>query len=243
MINAIIQARVGSTRLPSKAFAEIEGKPFLWHVVNRLKKSKYLDSIIIATTINENDDKIASWSEENDVKCFRGSENNVLERYYEAAKHFNSETIIRITADDPFKDYQIMDAVIKKFQTEGVDFACNNNPPSYPEGIDIEVFSFKAIEKAYINAKTNFEKEHVTQHFYKNPKFFKISNLKYKENLSSLRWTVDEENDLEMARKVYSELFSKKEVFLMNDILELIDTNPEIATINDAVNRSDMYKK
>jgi spore coat polysaccharide biosynthesis protein SpsF len=243
MINAIIQARVGSTRLPSKVFAEIEGKPFLWHVVNRLKQSKYLDSIIIATTINKNDDIIASWSEENDVKCYRGSENNVLERYYEAAKHYSSETIIRITADDPFKDYQIMDAVIEKFQTEGVDFACNNNPPSYPEGIDIEVFSFEAIEKAYLNAKSTFEKEHVTQYFYKNPETFKISNLKNKENLSSLRWTVDEEKDLVMTRKVYSELFPIKEVFLMNDILELINEKPEIAAINDEVNRSVMYKK
>jgi spore coat polysaccharide biosynthesis protein SpsF len=243
MISAIIQARVGSSRLPNKIFAMIEGQPLIWHVVNRLKQSKHLDSIIIATTTNKNDEKIVKWSNENDVKCYRGSEDNVLERYYETAKHYKSEIIIRITADDPFKDFKIMDDVIEKFQAEGVDFACNNNPPSYPEGIDIEVFSFKALEKAYLSAKTTFEKEHVTQYFYKNPEYFKIYNLKYKEDLSSLRWTVDEEKDLVMTRKVYSELFPIKEVFLMNDILEIINKNPEIAAINDAVNRSDMYKK
>lgn len=243
MISAIIQARVDSTRLPNKIFAEIEGQPLIWHVVNRLKKSKYLDSIIIATTVNPNDDKIEEWATENQIKFFRGSEDNVLKRYYDAAKHFNATEIVRITADDPFKDYQIMDQVIEKFYAENADFACNNKPPSFPEGLDIEVFRFAAIERAYMNAKTNFEKEHVTQYFYKNPDLFKISTTSYHKNISYLRWTIDEDDDLEMARKVYKNLYYINENFLMNNILELIENNPEISSINNKVNRSTLYKK
>ena len=242
MITAIIQARVGSTRLPNKVFAEIEGKPLLWHVVNRLKKSKYLDSIIIATTTSLSDDNIELWAKENNIVCFRGSEQNVLKRYYDAAKQYGSNVIVRITADDPFKDYEIMDLVIEKFLAEGADFACNNNPPTYPEGLDIEVFSLEAIEKAFYNAKTDFEKEHVTQYFYKNPNKFIISTISHTENISNLRWTIDEEEDLELARKVYSQLFHKKEVFLMKDILSILENQPELSSLNSKVNRSTMYK-
>ena len=242
MISAIIQARIGSTRLPKKVFAEIAGKPLLWHVVNRLKKSRYLDSVSIATTVNENDDVIEQWASDNKVTCFRGSEENVLKRYYEAAKYFNSHIIIRITADDPFKDYEIMDRVIEKFISDKADFACNNNPPSFPEGLDIEVFSFEAIEKAFFNAETDFEREHVTQYFYKNQDLFKISTVENDTNLSHLRWTIDEDKDLEMARKVYEKLYQENHTFRMDDILKLINEYPEIGLINDMVNRSSMYK-
>lgn len=243
MTGAIIQARVDSTRLPNKVFADIKGQPLLWHVVNRLKKSKYLDSIIIATTVNTNDDKIEKWAQENEVLCFRGSEENVLQRYYEAAKYFNLKVIVRITADDPFKDYKIMDQVIDKFNIEGADFACNNNPPTYPEGLDIEVFSFNAIFQANKNAATEFEREHVTQHFYKNQKKFKISTISHNINLSNLRWTIDEELDIEMTRKIYEKIYDEKPFFLMDDILALIKDYPEIPLINNKVNRSSMYKK
>jgi spore coat polysaccharide biosynthesis protein SpsF len=242
MISAIIQARVGSTRLPSKVFAEIEGRPLLWHVVNRLKKSKYLDSIIIATTVNPNDNQIEEWAFKNQIDLFRGSEENVLKRYYDAAKHFHTKVIIRITADDPFKDYQIMDKVIEKFQKEKADFACNNNPPTFPEGLDIEVFSMESIETAFNNATSDFEKEHVTQYFYKNIDQFKISTVSNAMDLSHLRWTIDENDDLEMARRVYEKLYNKKEDFLMSDILELLKEHSEISMINDKVLRSTMYK-
>ncbi len=242
MISAIIQVRVGATRLPNKIFAEIEGHPLIWHVVNRLKNSKYLNSTIIATTLNSPDDKIEEWANYNQIKCFRGSQDNVLKRYYEAANYFNVSNIVRITADDPFKDYQIMDQVIEKFYAENADFACNNSPPSFPEGLDIEVFSLAAIERAYKNAKTNFEKEHVTQYFYKNPDQFNILTLSHNPNLSHLRWTIDEADDLEMARIVYEKLFAEKQIFLMQDILELIEKQPEITRINDKVIRSTMYK-
>ena len=242
MISAIIQARVSSTRLPNKVFANIEGKPLLWHVVDRLKNSIYLDNIIIATTDNIADDLIEHWASENGISCFRGSEINVLKRYYDAAKKYNLTTIVRITADDPFKDYKIMDEVINQFILGKADFACNNYPPTFPEGLDVEVFSFASLEIAFKNAKTDFEKEHVTQYFYKNPDDFLISKLYYKKNLSKLRWTIDTDEDLRMVRKVYSKFKNDKIIYLMDDILKIINENPDILLINKNIKQSTMYK-
>lgn len=242
MICGIIQARVGSSRLPDKIFADIVGHPLIWHIINRLRKSEYLDEIILATTLNPVDDKLESWCVENNIKCYRGDEENVLKRFYDAASLFKADIIVRITADDPFKDYLIMDAVIELFLNEDVDFACNNMPPTFPEGLDIEVFSYESIGIAFKNAKTDFEKEHVTQYFYKNPELFKIAVLKNNINLSHLRWTIDEEQDLKMAKIVYEKLSKKNKIFLMEDILELILNHPEIPLINKEINRSSMYK-
>lgn len=241
MISAIIQARVSSTRLPNKVFANIDGEPLLWHVVNRLKQSTYLDDIVIATTDNIADDLIEQWASENKISCFRGSENDVLKRYYDTAKNNNSTTIVRITADDPFKDYEIMDEVINQFILEKADFACNNFPPSYPEGLDVEVFSFSALETAYKNSVSDFEKEHVTQYFYKNSNDFNIISIKNEINLSNLRWTIDTKEDLEMTRKIYNKFTDNKSIFLMKDILKILDENPEILEINKKVGRSIMY--
>ena len=243
MISAIIQARVGSKRLPNKIFAEIEGQPLIWHVVNRLRKSSYLDSIIIATTINRKDDAIENWAISNEILYFRGSEENVLERFYQAALQFKSDIVVRVTADDPFKDYKIMDQVIERFIDENADFACNNNPPTFPEGMDIEVFSVDAIAKAKNNVKTDFDKEHVTQYFYRNPDLFKIVNISHKQDLTYLRWTIDEEVDLEMAKEVYKHLFNDGRLFLLDDILNLINEHPEIPEINNTATRSSMYTK
>jgi len=243
MISAIIQARVSSTRLPNKVFSKIEGKPLIWHVVNRLKYSRCLDNIILATTKNKNDDVIEKWANENNVFFFRGSEDNVLERYYRAAKFYNSSIIIRITADDPFKDYKIMDRVIEKYINSDVDFACNNYPPTFPEGLDIEVFSFEALKNVNNNARSDYEKEHVTQYFFKHPEKFRIINVANDEDFSGLRWTIDEEDDLRMVREIYKHFRNIHRVFLFKDILELIKDKPEISKINENVSRSTLYQE
>lgn len=242
MVVAIIQARLGSTRYPRKIFLDLSEKPLIWHVINRLKFSQKINKIVLATTDNHNDDELARWAENEKVALFRGSENNVLERYYYAAKNFSARIIVRITADDPFKDPVIIDKVIDKLINEKLDFAYNNNPVSFPEGLDTEVFTFNALEKAYLHSIDDFEKEHVTQYFYRNKGEFKQANILNEENLSALRWTIDTEMDYIMAKEVYKLLYKANDIFLMDDILEVLKQNPHISQINKEIPRSDMYK-
>jgi len=242
MITAIIQARANSNRLPNKIFSEIEGFPLLWHVVNRLRKSTMVSRIIVATTETAVDNKVVDWCNNNRVDFFRGSENNVLERFYQAAKLYKADYIARITADDPFKDPEIIDAVAKLLINNNLDFAYNNSPPTFPEGLDTEIFTFSALEKAYTNSEDPFEKEHLTQYFYRHPDDFVQKNFSYKEDISNLRWTIDRLEDLEMVKVIYKKLFPQKNVFLLNDILDLLKLEPWIIELNTKVERSAMYK-
>lgn len=242
-VSAIIQARVSSSRLPNKIFAQISGKPLIWHAVDRLKRSKRITKIAVATTTNPADDVLEKWCRENKIEVFRGSEEDVLSRYFHAAKSMGAETIVRITSDDPFKDPEIIDSVIGMFEKNKLDFAYNNNPPSFPEGLDVEVFSMEALERAQAESRDPYEREHVTQYFYRHPEKFRQMNLANKEDRSSLRWTIDTKEDLGMARAVYAELYEEGKIFLMGDILRLIRERPEIATMNSGVKRSAMYEK
>ena len=242
-VNAIIQARCGSTRFPNKVFALIDGKTLLWHVVNRLKYTKMIDDIIIATTVSAKDDKIEKWCKDNNVHCFRGSEENVLNRYYSASEAFPSDYVVRITADDPFKEPKVIDAVITKLIEGGYDHVTNNLPPSFPEGLDCEAFKKEALDRSEKEAETAFEREHVTQYIYHHPEIFKIGNVSNPKNLSHLRWTIDKEVDFEMVKAVYAHRNPKnKGILLMDEILDILKANPEIAKINSEVERSAMYK-
>ena len=242
-VNAIIQARCGSTRFPNKVFALIDGKPLLWHVVNRLKYATKIDDIIVATTVSEKDDKIEEWCKENNVHCFRGSEENVLNRYYSASEAFPSDYVVRITADDPFKEPKVIDAVITKLIEKGYDHVTNNLPPSFPEGLDCEAFKKSALDRSEKEAETAFEREHVTQYIYHHPEIFKIGNVSNDENLSYLRWTVDKDVDFEMVKAVYANRDkANKGILLMDEILEILKAHPEISKINSEVERSAMYK-
>ena len=242
-VNAIIQARCGSTRFPNKVFALIDGKPLLWHVVNRLKHATKIDDIIVATTVSEKDDKIEEWCKENNVHCFRGSEENVLNRYYSASEAFPSDYVVRITADDPFKEPKVIDAVITKLIEEGYDHVTNNLPPSFPEGLDCEAFKKSALDRSEKEAETAFEREHVTQYIYHHPEIFKIGNVSNAENLSYLRWTVDKDVDFEMVKAVYAHRNpANKGILLMDEILDILKAYPEIERINSEVERSAMYK-
>lgn len=241
MIAAIIQARVGSTRLPNKIFKLIEGKPLIYHVTERVKQARLVDKVIIATTTNQLDDSVEEWCLNNDVAIYRGSESDVLNRYYNAAKQFNADVVVRITCDDPFKDPGIIDEVISYFLENKFDFASNNNPPTYPEGLDVEVMSFEALETMEQHAATQFQREHVTQYVYQNPDKFRIGNHAYTTNISRLRWTIDTDRDLEMARAVYKKLYPTTPFFSYKDILKLIEQHPEIAEINQDEKRSALY--
>lgn len=241
-VAAIIQARRGSSRLPDKVFLELSHKPLLEHVVSRLKYSCLLDEIIIATTNLSIDNLIESWANNNKISIFRGSENNVLERYYEAAKKFNVDVVVRITADDPFKDYRLVDEAINVLIENEFDFVCNNNPVSFPEGLDVEVLTFNALEVSYNNAVIDFDKEHVTQYIHKNKGKFKIANIQNDKDISFHRWTLDTIEDYQFAQKIYDELYKEGHLFLREEILDLLEKSPAIMDLNNKVNRSDLYR-
>lgn len=243
MVNAIIQARCGSTRFPNKVFADIDGKPLIWHVVNRLRYAKLIDGIVVATTFNANDNLIEEWCKTECIECFRGSEEDVLNRYYCASVAYPSDIVVRITADDPFKEPEVVDNVITKLINENLDLVTNNYPPSYPEGLDCEAFTFKVLEDVEKNAQDAFEREHVTQYVYHNSDKFKIANVASDRQLSSYRWTIDNQEDYEMVKAIYAK---RKEgntgILLMDEILEILEKNPSIPIINSQVKRSAMYQ-
>ncbi len=242
-VNAIIQARCGSTRFPNKIFADIDGKALIWHVVNRLKYAEMIDDIIIATTVNAKDDKIENWCKAESIKCFRGSEDDVLNRYYCASITFPSDVIVRVTADDPFKEPKVIDRVVKKIIDEKLDLVTNNFPPSFPEGLDCEAFTFKVLELMEKTTQDSFEREHVTQYVYHNHEKFRIGNVESEEQLSSYRWTIDNTEDYEMVKAIYANREKNSGgILLMDEILEILKTHPEIAKINSQVKRSAMYQ-
>jgi spore coat polysaccharide biosynthesis protein SpsF len=231
-IDCIIQARMGSTRLPGKVMMKVDKtNTILSNIINQLKNCKKIDRLIIATTDLQEDDIIVNHAKILKTDLFRGDSADVLNRYYQCAKKFSSKIIVRITADNPLIDPNIVDDVINQFLKNSFDYITNANPRTYPYGTEVEVFSFQALEKASSNAKKPTEKEHVTPYFQNNKDKFKIFAMKYSENMSHLRWTVDRENDLEFVRKVVSRI--KKRPILMTDIIELISQDPTITSIND----------
>ena len=240
---AIIQARCGATRFPNKIFSLIDGQYLIWHVVERLKYAKLINETVIATTDNEKDDLVEKWCDEQGILCYRGSENDVLNRYYSAAVISKADIIVRITADDPFKEPVVIDKVVKKLLDENYDLVTNNFPPSYPEGLDCEAFSFDILEKMEKSTNDAFEREHVTQYAYHNPDIFKIGNVSNEKDLSFLRWTIDNREDYDMVNEIYAQRDKNNNgILLMDEILGILEENPRITLINSKVKRSTMYQ-
>lgn len=240
-IVAIIQARCNSSRLKDKVLADLDGEPLIERVLKRIKPIKIISNIVVATSHSVSDDRLVEWCKSKEVDYFRGSELNVLERYYHCAKAHAADVIVRVTADDPFKDPLIICHAINLLKNNNYDYVSNTIEPTYPEGIDIEVFKFKSLEVAFKEALLVSEKEHVTPYIWKNSEKFSLFNFKYKENLSHLRWTIDYLEDLEFARAIYQKMRSKKKQFLMHDILNLLSTHPEISEIQKNVVRNEGY--
>ncbi|NMB80490.1 MAG: acylneuraminate cytidylyltransferase [Ignavibacteria bacterium] len=233
----IVQARYGSTRLRGKILKNISGKPILWHVINRLSYSKMIDKIVVATTTGPEDDKTEQFCIDNDISYYRGDVNNVLSRYYETAKKFRADIIIRITSDCPLIDPVILDKMIEQFLsfTEPIDYFSNVIQRTFPRGLDIEIFSFEALEKAFTEAKTDFDREHVTPYFYNNPGIFKIKNYQNDIDYSFHRWTVDTEEDFRLIEEIYRSLYQPDKLFLFEETLNLFETNPDLIKINQHI--------
>lgn len=238
---AIIQARMGSTRLPRKTLVDIAGKPLLGHVIDRVCACQRVDDLIVATTNLPEDQDIVCLAEQYQVMTYRGSVDDVLDRFYQAAIQSSAEVIVRVTADDPFKDPRVIDKMITYFlEHPGLDYVSNTIEPTYPEGLDVEVFSFEALERAWQETQRPSDREHVTPYIWRNPQKFRLANLKHSVDLSHLRWTLDYKADLNFARAVYQRLYHG-EVFFMGDILALLEQEPELAELNRGIERNVGY--
>lgn len=241
-IGAIIQARMGSTRLSGKVLMKINKKTILNHVVDRVKECKYIDDIIVATSNLKKDDAIIDELNKLNIKYFRGSEENVLSRYYEAAKCYDIDNIIRITSDCPLIDANIIDNIINFYNKN--DYELVTNAPNdisqrtYPRGLDVEVFSFKILEKAYINASKAYQREHVTPYMYENNK--KIYIYKNDIDYSKYRLTLDIKEDYELIKCIYENLYKENNYFDMNEIIRFLEKNPSTANINKDVEQKNI---
>jgi spore coat polysaccharide biosynthesis protein SpsF len=230
-IGFILQARIGSSRLKGKVLMKVDQeKTVIESVISQLKFSKKVKKIIVATTNKKEDEQIIEKIKEQGVEIFCGNENDVLDRYFQCAKKFTLTAIVRITCDNPLIDPIIVDNAVEKFESGNFDCVTNVRPRTFPEGTEVEIFSFNALKKAFFEANSKSEREHVTPYFYNNPDKFNIFNLNNTENLSHLRWTVDKEEDLKLICKIKEEI--TKSPILMKDILELFRKKPELVEIN-----------
>ena len=241
-IVAIVQARMGSTRLPGKALLEIAGMPMLFRVLNRLARSKLIAEIVVATTKSVADDELVKACDERGVESFRGSENDVLDRYFEAARKYNADVVVRITSDCPLIDSLIVDQVIDKYMQnhESVDYVSNVlEPRTFPRGLDIEVFSNLALARAWEEDSNSQFREHVTQYFLRNPDKFRLMGIFNDIDLSYMRWTVDTPEDLEFVRTVYDQF--ENDLFTWIELVTLLKRKPELLTINQHVKQKHIY--
>ena len=205
-IVAILQARMGSSRLPGKALMDLAGKPVLWRCLERAQAISGVDALVVATTESPDDQQLLDVAQEAGVEGFTGSPDDVLDRYYQAAKSHQADVVMRLTGDCPLLDPSVSGRVLNRFLEGNVDYASNTNPPSYPDGLDTEVFNFKSLEIAWQESKLDSDREHVTQFIRRQPCRFHAANVAGEVDLSHLRWTVDEAEDLEFVRQVYQGL-------------------------------------
>lgn len=237
MIAAIVQARMGSSRLPGKVLLPLQGKPMLIQQLERVQRVKGLDQVIVATTTEPGDQVIVDVCREYGIACYRGSSSDVLDRYYQIAKEVGANEIIRVTADCPLLDPQVVDQLVEYFHDGEFDYAANNLRPTLPDGLDAEVFRFEVLEEAWKEAKLPSEREHVTPFIRKNSNRYHIGSLTADQDFSFLRWTVDEPEDYDAVRKIYDYLFPKHHDFGMTEVLELYDQMPELKIINQDLTR------
>jgi spore coat polysaccharide biosynthesis protein SpsF len=232
-IIAIIQARIGSTRLPGKVLKDLAGEPVLTRCIHRVQCAKLLHGVVIATTDQEEDDAIVDFCSQHGWPCFRGSEEDVLDRYYHAAIAYQADVVVRITSDCPLIEPEIVDRVVETFLEcqPGLDYAANTlEPRTYPRGLDTEVIGFDALDRAWHEDRNPAWREHVTPYIYRNPERFSLYSVSSEVDYSSLRWTVDTPEDLELVRRVYEQFDHDR--FSWREVLAVLVQNPGWLEIN-----------
>lgn len=231
---------MASTRLPGKVLSPVVGRPMLCRVVERARRARRLDEVVVATSDQPPDDAVARLCQSWGVPCVRGSERDVLDRYVQAAAERDADVVVRITADCPLLDPEVVDEVVSAFD-EGVDYVSNIDPPTFPDGLDVEVASVAALRRAHREATLPSEREHVTLHIRNHPERYRTRNVAAAVDRSHLRWTVDEPQDLRFARAVYARLGDRN--FVTRDVLRLLDEHPELASVNAHIERNEGLRR
>lgn len=242
MIVLIIQARMSSTRLPEKVLKTLLGKPMLQQQIERIYLAKHFDRVVVSTSLDPSDDPIETFCQNISVCCFRGSLEDVLDRYYQCACRYKAAHIIRITADCPLIDPEVIDQVIQTHLIQQNDYTSNVGIETFPDGLDIEIMSFKTLETAWKNAQKPSEREHVTVYIRNHSEMFKTGNIESKINRAHLRWTVDYEEDFLLVETIYKHFLSSgNPKFTSNEIYSLLEKNPVLLNINKNHQRNEGY--
>lgn len=234
---------MGSSRLPNKVLLELAGKTVLEHVIQRTLQSKFVNEVIVATTISKLDLQLVQYCSSKNIRVFIGSEDNVLDRFYQAAKLLQPKNIIRITSDCPMIDPDVIDHIGNIHIRESTDYTSNTLDETFPDGLDAEVFTFEALKTAWQDATLLSEREHVTPYIKKNPEKFKLFSVKSDINLSHHRWTIDQQQDYTFLSSVFSRLYNNNPDFRMKDVLNLLVEEPGLSKINDNIIRNEGYLK
>jgi len=242
---AVIQARLGSTRLPGKTLAKIAGRPLLEHVVERAKAIPGIADVVVATTLSPVDDALQDFARAGGLPFVRGSEEDVLDRFCLAAHYTRADTIVRITADCPLLDPEVSGRVLAEYvaRRPDIDYVSNVHPPTYPDGLDTEVFSVGALETAAREARLPSEREHVTPYLWNPANHFRLYNVTNSEDLSDHRWTVDEPADLKFVNEVFEALGRSAVRAGMVEILRLLKDRPELRQINAGLRRNEGFER
>ena len=235
----IIQARMGSTRLPGKVMMPLAGKPAIQHVIERAKLIPGISKVTMATPISSEDGPLVQFCKSMDVPVFRGSENDVLDRYYQAALLHQADIVVRITGDCPLIDPMESGKVIKKILEMDADYVSNTNPPMLPDGLDTEALNIDALKTSWENARKNSEREHVTLYICSNPQEFKIGSVLYQDDFSQYRLTLDEMADYLLLKKIFSDLEERGQFGYLNELILILKSNPEFLKINRHIGRNE----
>ena len=231
-IIVIVQARMGSTRLPGKVLKHVLGRPLLHYLFERLRRITKAQNAVIATTKDPKDDPIVDFCNHEGISYFRGSEEDVLDRYLQAARFFSADVIVRVTSDCPLIDPELIDQVIEFFLNHQYDYVSNTQERKFPRGMDVEIFSFKSLEDAANQVTLQEEREHVTLHLYRHPERYSIGKFPWDKDDSQYRLTVDTPEDFELISKILAALYPNNPQFNLKDILHLLQQHPEWAEIN-----------
>lgn len=220
---------------------EIQGKPLILHVIERAQHSTLLNAIVLATTTRAVDTPLADLVQAQGIPVYRGKCEDVLDRYYQAATQYHADIIVRITGDCPLIDPHVIDQVVQVFLQHHYDYVTNTLHPSFPDGLDVEVFSYETLTKTWKEATLASEREHVTAYVRNHPERFTQYDVKNPVDLSKYRWTVDNQEDLAFVREIYRRLAAKEKIFYMEDILTLLRQDPALREINAGIQRNEGY--